>query len=602
MSIPVVTFVGRSGAGKTTLLVKLIGELTRRGHRVATVKHHSHGGFEVDQPGKDSWRHARAGSQHVVIVAPDRVASYRGLERELPLEEIVASIERVDIILVEGYKQAALPTFEVVRAENGVELVGRTEHRFGVAADLPLNIGVPQFSLEDVEGIADLIEQRFLVASPAVTPSPAGMAQRPGDEPTRLSYAEALQRTLDAIVPLGHEVVALSEACGRVAAQDLLARVDSPSLDASLKDGYAVRSEDIADAAADNPIQLRLLGVAAAGQAWHGELEQGTAVRILTGAPIPDGAEAVVSAEFATDDGQTVTVLNDSRPGRNILSRASDIATGQSMAEKGEVLEPTVVGLLAAAGHAQVPVFRQPRVAILATGDEVVAPGRPLEPGRLYASNLVTLAAWCAHYGLSATTAVIPDEADEIRAHLVARSADHDVILTSGGAWRGERDLVVRLLDELGWEKVYHRVRIGPGKAVGFGLLAGKPVFCLPGGPPSNHMAFLQLALPGLHRLEGRRWPGLPVLLARLSAPIRGQRDWTQFVPGRLVGSQGGLTFQPLRLQSRLQEMAVTEGIVMIPDGTELIPALSLVRVQLLAGALTSGASILGEAQVGQPS
>jgi molybdopterin molybdotransferase len=299
----------------------------------------------------------------------------------------------------------------------------------------------------------------------------------------------------------------------------------------------------------------------------------------------------VVSGEFASDDGETVTVVNDARPGRNILSRASDIAAGQSITDLGDVLEPTRVGLLAAAGHAQVPVFRRPRVAILATGDEVVAPGKPLEPGRLYASNLVTLAAWCAHYGLSTTTAVVPDQADEIRAHLLARAMDHDVILTSGGAWRGERDLVVRLLDELGWEKVYHRVRIGPGKAVGFGLLAGKPVFCLPGGPPSNHMAFLQMGLPGLHRLEGHRRPGLPVVVARLAAPVEGQRDWTQFVHGRLVSSSTGLAFHPLKLRSRLQEMALTEGIVTIPDGTEQIPAGTVVRVQLVVGALAATAA-----------
>ncbi len=164
MSIPIVTFVGRSGAGKTTLLERLIAELKQRGYRVATIKHHSHGGFEVDQPGKDSWRHAQAGSQHVVIVAPDKIASYRALEQELSLEEIAAGILHVDIILVEGYKQARLPTFEVVRAENGVDLVGLPQYRFGIAADFPVEAGVPQFSLHDVQGITDFLEGRFLAS------------------------------------------------------------------------------------------------------------------------------------------------------------------------------------------------------------------------------------------------------------------------------------------------------------------------------------------------------------------------------------------------------------------------------------------------------
>jgi molybdopterin molybdotransferase len=297
----------------------------------------------------------------------------------------------------------------------------------------------------------------------------------------------------------------------------------------------------------------------------------------------------VVSAEFATDDGQTVTVVNDAGTGRNVLPRGGDISEGQRIATAGDLLRPPVVGLLAAAGHRRVAIFRRPRVAILATGDEVVAPGRRLTPGKLYASNLVTLAAWCTRYGLSVTTAVAPDSKEKIRAQLLALVADSDAILTSGGAWQGERDLVVRLLDELGWRKVYHRVRMGPGKAVGFGLWQDKPVFCLPGGPPSNHMAFLQLALPGIHRLEGRRQPGLPVQFARLAEPVSGQRNWTQFVHGRLTANAGEALFHPLHIKNRLQEIARMEAIVTIAESTERLPGGAVVSVQVLAGAGATG-------------
>ncbi|MBN2470524.1 MAG: molybdopterin-guanine dinucleotide biosynthesis protein B [Anaerolineae bacterium] len=162
MTIPVITIIGKSGAGKTTLLEKLIAELTRRGYDVGTVKHHSHVGFEIDHPGKDSWRHARAGSRFVVVAAPDKIASYRLLERELALDEITAVISGVDIILAEGYRQAGKPTLEVVRAANSLELICPPEQRFAVAADVPLETGVPQFHLNDVQGMADLIEQLFL--------------------------------------------------------------------------------------------------------------------------------------------------------------------------------------------------------------------------------------------------------------------------------------------------------------------------------------------------------------------------------------------------------------------------------------------------------
>jgi molybdopterin molybdotransferase len=580
MTIPLIAFVGRSGAGKTTLLVGVIAELSRRGYRVATIKHHSHGGLEVDRPGKDSWRHAQAGSRQVVVAAPDKVASIRCLERELTLEEIASGISGVDLILVEGYKQARAPAVEVVRAANGVELVGRPEARFAVAADVALEVGVPCFSLDDARGLADCIEARFLKAR-------AG--GRAGDEAVRIGYGEALERTLASVSPLGVEVVPVVEACGRVVAGDLEARVDSPSVDVSLKDGYAVRPADVAAASPERPVHLGLRGLAAAGEKGNGSVGEGMAMRILSGAVLPRGAEAVVSEEFAGDDGRTVTVVNDAGPGRNVLPRGSDVAVGQRIVAAGMVLRPAQVGLLAAAGHAEVPVFRRPRVAIVATGDEVVAPGKPLEPGKLYASNLVTLAAWCAHYGLAVTTAVVPDRKAAIREQLLACLADHDALLTSGGAWKGERDLVVQLLDELGWEKVYHRVRMGPGKAVGFGLWQGKPVFCLPGGPPSNQMAFLQLGLVGLHRLEGRRQAGLPVQVARLAETVWGQQDWTEFVSGRLeVGSEGPV-FVPGRRKSRLQEMAEAEAIVRIPEGVQEIRGGTVLPVQVLASLEAGG-------------
>ena len=162
MSIPLITIIGRSGCGKTTLLEKLVTELKKHGYKLATVKHHSHRGFEIDQPGKDSWRFAQAGSDHVIIASPDKIASYRKLERELTLDEITAGVSDVDLILVEGYKQAEKPSLEVVRAANSRELIGSREQRFAVAADFPLDLGVPQFSLDDVQGIVDLIERRFL--------------------------------------------------------------------------------------------------------------------------------------------------------------------------------------------------------------------------------------------------------------------------------------------------------------------------------------------------------------------------------------------------------------------------------------------------------
>lgn len=160
--IPVLTIIAKSGSGKTTLMEKLIAELKKRGYKLATIKHHSHAGFDIDKPGKDSWRFAQAGSDQVIITAPDKIAGYCLLERELTLDEILETISGVDLILVEGYKRAGKSALELVRAEIGTELIGDEEQLVAVAADVPLEVSIPQFSLDDIEAIAAFIEQNFI--------------------------------------------------------------------------------------------------------------------------------------------------------------------------------------------------------------------------------------------------------------------------------------------------------------------------------------------------------------------------------------------------------------------------------------------------------
>ena len=162
MNIPIITIIGKSGSGKTTLLERLIVELKRRNYRVGSIKHHSHAGFEIDHSGKDSWRHAQAGSDHVVIAAPDKIASYRLLDRELTLDEISTEFVDVDIILTEGYRQAGKPTLEIVRAETGLDLISSPEQIFAWVADVPLDEEVPQFEPDDITGMVDLVVDRFL--------------------------------------------------------------------------------------------------------------------------------------------------------------------------------------------------------------------------------------------------------------------------------------------------------------------------------------------------------------------------------------------------------------------------------------------------------
>lgn len=394
---------------------------------------------------------------------------------------------------------------------------------------------------------------------------------------------EALALTLELLAPLGTRDVPLLEAVGGIVAADLHAKVDSPSVDASLKDGYAIRSGDVADATRQ-PVKLQVArDSAAAGGSQDLQLEPGCAIRILTGAKIPAGADAVLSEEFVENQGPFIVAKNVAEPGRNILARGSDVAVGDLIVGHGRRLTPGMIGLLAAAGHGAIPIHQAPKAAIIATGDEVVAPGRPLPEGKLYASNITSLGGWCRRYDMPATLTIVPDDADAIMKALQHAIESADAVITSGGAWTGDRDMVARILERMGWRQVYHRIRIGPGKAVGFGMLQDKPVFILPGGPPSNLMGFLQIALPGLLTLAGHRPAGLPVRPVRLATDLNGRFvDWTQFVYGEIEDSNDGPVFHSLAWKSRLQSMALATAIVAIPEGEVHLTAGSVVNAQCL--------------------
>jgi molybdopterin molybdotransferase len=398
-----------------------------------------------------------------------------------------------------------------------------------------------------------------------------------------LGFREALKRVLETVAPVGPETIDLKESIGRVSAKAVFSAVDSPSVNASRKEGYAVQSGSIEGASPDRPVRLRVTGTIPAGDEAPFRLDPGTGIRILTGAKIPENADAVLSGEFAVPRTEGIDAIRCAEPGRNILRKGSDIRAGEQVARPGQILTPGRIGFLTAAGCSEVTVFRKPGVELVATGDEVVAPGEPLPEGKLYASNLAALNAWCRYYGFRSRMMLVPDDPRQIARVLEEAVSEADAVLTSGGAWTGDRDMVAGILDQLRWRRVFHRIRIGPGKAVGFGLLRGKPVFLLPGGPPSNLMAFLQIALPGLLKLSGRAQTGLPRLAVRLGDDLRGRSaDWTQFLYGRIEQGDAGPVFHPLRGESRLRDMAEAEAVVSIPEGETLLSRDRIVMAQWL--------------------
>ena len=397
-----------------------------------------------------------------------------------------------------------------------------------------------------------------------------------------IGFEEALSRMLGRLTPFPSVDVGIDKAAGLAIDQDCVGLVDCPSVSVSMKDGYAVVSADLEEACQKRPVKLEVTGEVFAGSQVERYVKSGTAIKIMTGAKIPEGADAVIATEFTEDNNGIVSCFGDAGVGRNILGQAYDVKKGSLIARRGEILTPAKTGLLAAGGICSVCVHRAARIGIVAIGDEVVSPSKVLKEGQLYASNLVTLLGWVRQFHMDAQVAVVPDQRDQLRKTIETMLKDVDVIITSGGAWKSERDLTIQTLKEMGGEIVFHRIRMGPGKAVGLILLNEKAVFCLPGGPPSNEMAFLQIALPGLLYLAGKRAVPFECIRATLAKTVRGDRDWTQFFYATLEERDGHWFVDPLEMKSRLQSQANANALIKIPEGQECLEENKQIQVQVL--------------------
>jgi len=400
-----------------------------------------------------------------------------------------------------------------------------------------------------------------------------------------LDVEDAVARFLGHFKPLEPETVPILEALRRVLTEDITAPMDIPPLANSAMDGYAVRCEDTGGARPDNPRRLRIVADLAAGYVLDQPIERGTAVRIMTGAPVPPGAEAVVPFEEVDRDGDDILVFKRYPHNKNIRAAGEDVKAGQRVLSRGATLRPQEIGMLAALGRTHVAVHRRPRVAILSTGDEVIDAADPWQPGKIRDANGYSNAAQVLRYGgvplrLGIARDTVNDLTAKIRAGL---DQGADLFLTSGGVSVGDFDVVKEVLAAQG-EITFWRVRMKPGKPLAFGTIREIPLLGLPGNPVAAMISFEMFARPAILTMLGKTALTKPTIDAILVDEIKRkdnrrhylrvtleERDGTAYA--RLTGDQGS---------GILLSMVKADGLAIIPEDADHLPAGSPVKVMTL--------------------
>lgn len=382
-----------------------------------------------------------------------------------------------------------------------------------------------------------------------------------------IPYQEALALVLERLRPLPAVEVPLEQAVGLVLAESVDARWDMPPADNSAMDGFA-----LAWPAGNAPVEWTVTGAAYAGTPWESPIEPGAVVRIMTGSPLPPGCDTVVPLEDAVSSGTTVR-LGKMKQGQHVRRRGEEFRAGERLLDAGVPLHAGEIGLLAVAGHARVRVHPSPRVALLSTGDELVELGQTPGPGQVVNSNLYLLAARLREEGCG----VLPlglcrDEPAALSRHLAA-GEQADLIISTGGVSVGDRDYLREALTTRGFETVFWKVAIKPGKPVLFGMINERPMFGLPGNPAAAAATFELFVRPALRRLSGFAATGPPRLNAILGGEVHGDPKRECFLWGHLEENGPRRIFHPSSRQGSGQNRSLQGAMAMlpVPAGCELI-------------------------------
>ncbi|MCR9846889.1 bifunctional molybdopterin-guanine dinucleotide biosynthesis adaptor protein MobB/molybdopterin molybdotransferase MoeA [Vibrio diabolicus] len=583
LNIPILGFAAYSGTGKTTLLEALLPKLTEAGLRIGMLKH-AHHNFDVDKPGKDSYRLRKAGASQMLIASRNRFALMTETpEAEAEFEYLLTRFDedKLDVVLVEGCKNIAFPKIELHREEVGKPwLYPHDENIIAIASDsAELDSELPQMNINDLDAIAQFVLQ-YVQDAKAPKSKEKDAACCDTLSPAFLSVVQGQEKILSLVNTVSEiEACKIENAYGRVLAEHIISPVNVPQYTNSAMDGYAIRSDDV------DRDSYQVIAEVMAGHAYDQPLEVGQAVKIMTGAPTPLNGDTVVMREQASQEGDKVTFNGANiKAGQNVRQAGEDLAIGSDVFTAGTRLASPEMGMIASLGFGEANVFRKLKVAVFSTGDEVQAPGTEQKANSIYDSNRFTIMGMLEKLGCEILDFGILEDNEQLMIEALENaSAQADVVMTSGGVSVGDADYIKLALDKLG-QIDFWRINMRPGRPLAFGQINNKPFFGLPGNPVAVMVSFINFVEPALRKMQGEQgWKPLKVN-AIATENLRSRQGRTEFSRGiyelddtgrltvRTTGKQGSGILRSMSEANCLIEISPAIDTVKAGESVTIIP------------------------------
>ncbi|ELB2048461.1 bifunctional molybdopterin-guanine dinucleotide biosynthesis adaptor protein MobB/molybdopterin molybdotransferase MoeA [Vibrio parahaemolyticus] len=583
LNIPILGFAAYSGTGKTTLLESLLPKLTEAGLRIGMLKH-AHHNFDVDKPGKDSYRLRKAGASQMLIASRNRFALMTETpEAEAEFEYLLTRFDedKLDVVLVEGCKNIAFPKIELHREEVGKPwLYPHDENIIAIASDsAELDSELPQMNINDLDAIAQFVLQ-YVQDAKAPKSKEKDAACCDTLSPAFLSVVQGLEKILSLVNTVSEiEACKIENAYGRVLAEHIISPVNVPQYTNSAMDGYAIRSDDV------DRDSYQVVAEVMAGHAYDQPLQVGQAVKIMTGAPTPLNGDTVVMREQASQEGDKVTFNGANiKAGQNVRQAGEDLAIGSDVFTAGTRLASPEMGMIASLGFGEANVFRKLKVAVFSTGDEVQAPGTEQKANSIYDSNRFTIMGMLEKLGCEILDFGILEDNEQLMIEALENaSAQADVVMTSGGVSVGDADYIKLALDKLG-QIDFWRINMRPGRPLAFGQINNKPFFGLPGNPVAVMVSFINFVEPALRKMQGEQgWKPLKVN-AIATENLRSRQGRTEFSRGiyelddtgrltvRTTGKQGSGILRSMSEANCLIEISPAIDTVKAGESVTIIP------------------------------